>query len=67
MDVEDANDAGPSASHGVAETDLWVRNSPFAADHVAAGAFESAMQLLNSQCGIVNFAPLKPLFLDVYR
>ncbi|KZV85020.1 Coatomer, alpha subunit [Exidia glandulosa HHB12029] len=65
--VEDANDAGPSASHGVAESDLWVRNSPFAADHVAAGAFESAMQLLNSQCGIVNFAPLKPLFLDIYR
>ncbi|KZV97955.1 hypothetical protein EXIGLDRAFT_810456 [Exidia glandulosa HHB12029] len=65
--VEDANDAGPCASHGVAESDLWVRNSPFAADHVAAGAFESAMQLLNSQCGIVNFAPLKPLFLDIYR
>ncbi|EJD51205.1 coatomer subunit alpha-2 [Auricularia subglabra TFB-10046 SS5] len=63
----DAGDAGPSASHGINETDLWVRNSPFAADHVAAGDFKSAMQLLNSQCGIVNFEPLKPYFVEIYR
>ncbi|EJD40001.1 Coatomer, alpha subunit [Auricularia subglabra TFB-10046 SS5] len=63
----DAGDAGPSASHGINETNLWVRDSPFAADHVAAGDFKSAMQLLNSQCGIVNFEPLKPYFVEIYR
>ncbi|KAJ3344084.1 hypothetical protein HDU93_003247 [Gonapodya sp. JEL0774] len=51
---------------GNAVTEMWVRNSGLAADHVAAGSFETAMQLLNRQVGIVNFAPLKPLFLTVY-
>ena len=36
---------GGAASTGIAETELWTRNSPFAADHVAAGSFESAMQV----------------------
>jgi len=52
---------------GISEVEFWVRNSPFAADHVAAGSFETAMQLLNRQSGIVNFEPLKPLFLAGYR
>ncbi|EGN92902.1 hypothetical protein SERLA73DRAFT_65083 [Serpula lacrymans var. lacrymans S7.3] len=60
-------DLGAGAAPGVSETELWVRNSPFAADHVAAGSFDTAMQLLNRQLGIVNFALLKPLFLSIYR
>ncbi|ODM16985.1 putative coatomer subunit alpha [Aspergillus cristatus] len=52
---------------GSTEADLWTRNSPLAADHVAAGSFESAMQLLNRQVGAVNFAPLKGRFLEVYK
>ena len=52
---------------GIPEAELWVRNSPLAADHVAAGSFETAMGLLNRQVGVVNFAPLKPVFLGVYR
>ncbi|ODV91171.1 hypothetical protein CANCADRAFT_117644 [Tortispora caseinolytica NRRL Y-17796] len=51
---------------GVAETDLWVRNSPIAADHIAAGSFESAMQLLNRQVGISNFEPLRERFAEIY-
>ena len=39
---------GASAAPGADETELWVRNSPLAADHVAAGSFESAMQV--SRC-----------------
>ncbi|KAH8113922.1 coatomer subunit alpha-2 [Phellopilus nigrolimitatus] len=66
-EAEETPDLGAGASPGVNETDLWVRNSPFPADHVAAGSFESAMQLLSRQQGIVNFEPLKPLFLSVYR
>ncbi|KAK9341262.1 hypothetical protein LIPSTDRAFT_232700 [Lipomyces starkeyi NRRL Y-11557] len=56
-----------AAASGVSEADLWCRNSPVAADHVAAGSFASAMQLLNRQVGIVDFAPLKPRFLEVYQ
>ncbi|KAH8668453.1 coatomer alpha subunit [Xylariales sp. PMI_506] len=52
---------------GSSEADLWARNSPLAADHVAGGSFESAMNLLNRQVGAVNFAPLKPRFLEVYQ
>jgi coatomer protein complex subunit alpha (xenin) len=60
-------DLGAGATPGISETELWVNNSPFAADHVAAGSFETAMQQLNRQLGIVNFALLKPLFVSIYR
>ena len=43
----------------------WVQNSNLAADHIAAGSFETAMRLLNNQIGVVNFAPLKRIFLQV--
>jgi coatomer protein complex subunit alpha (xenin) len=42
----DAAELGAGAGTGVDETELWVRNSPFPADHVAAGSFESAMQVM---------------------
>ncbi|KAJ6495248.1 coatomer WD associated region-domain-containing protein [Mycena sanguinolenta] len=57
----------PGSTPGASEVEHWVRNSPLAADHVAAGSFETAMQLLNRQLGIVNFVDLKPLFLSIYR
>ena len=56
-----------SAQPGVSETELWVRNSPYAGDHIAAGSFETAMQVSGfspsnllpalsnlSSCSIVN-------------
>ncbi|TGZ84268.1 Coatomer, alpha subunit [Ascodesmis nigricans] len=52
---------------GSSEPDLWARNSPLAADHVAAGSFDTAMQLLNRQIAAVNFEPLKPRFLEIYQ
>ncbi|KAI9787681.1 MAG: hypothetical protein M1839_000212 [Geoglossum umbratile] len=52
---------------GSSEAELWARNSPLAADHVAGGSFDSAMQLLNRQVGAVNFRPLKPRFLEIYQ
>lgn len=55
------------AGAGSSEADLWARNSPIAADHVAGGSFETAMQLLNRQLGAVHFAPLKPRFLEIYQ
>lgn len=44
----------------------WVSGSSHAADHVAAGSFETAMQLLNRQIALVNFEPLQPKFVGVF-
>lgn len=59
----DSAETGPGSS----EADMWARNSPIAADHVAGGSFDTAMQLLNRQVGAVNFVPLKPRFLEIYQ
>jgi coatomer protein complex subunit alpha (xenin) len=71
VNVEEDNDfvnvERVDAGAGSSEADLWARNSPLAADHVAAGSFDTAMQLLNRQVGAVNFAPLKERFLEVYK
>jgi coatomer protein complex subunit alpha (xenin) len=61
-DVEGVQ-AGPTSS----EAELWARNSSLAADHVAAGSFDTAMQLLNRQVAVVNFEPLKPRFMEIYQ
>jgi len=66
-EVIEADELGPGANPGISETELWTRNSPFAGDHVAAGSYETAMQLLHRQFGIVNFAELKFLFISTYR
>lgn len=42
-------------------------NSNRPLDHIICGSFESAFQLLNRVYGIVNFAPLKELFLQIYQ
>lgn len=42
---EPEEELGAGITPGVSETALWVRNSPFAGDHVAAGYFETAMQV----------------------
>jgi len=55
-----------TVERGQPVTVQWVANSTCAADHVAAGSFETAMRLLNRQVGVINFAPLKPLFMDVF-
>lgn len=67
VNVDNADVPADSTGPGSSEADLWSRNSPLAADHVASGSFETAMQLLNRQVGAVNFAPLKPRFLEVYQ
>eukprot|EP01133_Synstelium_polycarpum_P002613 gene2613-3004_t len=51
---------GPSFSQ------IWTRNSNFAVDHIAAGSFETAMNIFNQQVGVVAFEPLKPLFMNVH-
>ncbi|KAF8496519.1 coatomer subunit alpha-2 [Russula emetica] len=67
VDADEAEELGPGAAPGVDETEIWTRNSPFVGDHVSAGSFETAMQLLNRQFGVVNFSLLKPLFVSTFR
>lgn len=50
-------------SVGLSLAARWSRDSSLAADHAAAGSFETAMQLLQRQLGIISFRPLKPIFL----
>lgn len=45
----------------------WTKTSRCPADHVAAGSFESAMELLHQQAGVVNFEPLRPLFMSLWE
>jgi coatomer protein complex subunit alpha (xenin) len=68
-DVEDdfVNVESAEAGAGSSEADLWARNSPLAADHAAAGSFDTAMNLLNRQVGAVNFKPLEDRFMEVYQ
>jgi len=44
-EVTEIEDLGAGATPGISEPELWVRNSPFAADHAAAGSFDTAMQV----------------------
>lgn len=55
------------AGGGSSEADMWSKTSPIAADHVAGGSYESAMQLLNRQVGAINFAPLEGRFQEIYQ
>ncbi|KAL9684682.1 hypothetical protein QQ045_022123 [Rhodiola kirilowii] len=51
---------------GMPVSQIWTQRSSLAAEHAAAGNFDTAMRLLSRQLGIKNFAPLKPLFLDLH-
>jgi len=68
-EVEDdfVNVESAEAGAGSSEADLWARNSPLAADHAAAGSFDTAMNLLSRQVGAVNFKPLESRFLEIYQ
>lgn len=44
----------------------WVDHSQLAAYHVAAGSFQSAMELLRRQIGLVDPSPLQPYFMHLY-
>jgi coatomer protein complex subunit alpha (xenin) len=43
------------------------KSSPIASDHISAGDFEAAMEMLNEQAGICNFEPLKPFFQRIFQ
>ncbi|KAK3013678.1 hypothetical protein RJ639_009648 [Escallonia herrerae] len=51
---------------GMPVTQIWVQKSSLAAEHAAAGNFDTAMHLLSRQLGIRNFTPLKTIFTDLH-
>ncbi|XP_077221600.1 coatomer subunit alpha-1-like [Tasmannia lanceolata] len=51
---------------GMPVSQIWIQKSSLAGEHAAAGDFDTAMRLLTHQLGIKNFAPLKPMFLDLH-
>eukprot|EP00262_Sarcandra_glabra_P020952 TRINITY_DN854_c0_g2_i1.p1 TRINITY_DN854_c0_g2~~TRINITY_DN854_c0_g2_i1.p1 ORF type:complete len:1231 (-),score=237.04 TRINITY_DN854_c0_g2_i1:419-4111(-) len=51
---------------GMPVNQIWTQKSSLAGEHAAAGNFDTAMRLLSRQLGIKNFAPLKPMFLDLH-
>jgi coatomer protein complex subunit alpha (xenin) len=44
-----------SMTPGISESEIWVRNSPLAADHIAAGSFDSAMTVRSSLLSPILF------------
>ncbi|PVV01350.1 hypothetical protein BB560_004233, partial [Smittium megazygosporum] len=51
---------------GEAYIDMYIRSSNLSVDYVTSGQFENAMNLLNQQLSVVNFRPLKEVFLQIY-
>ncbi|KAL0360610.1 UNVERIFIED_CONTAM: Coatomer subunit alpha-1 [Sesamum radiatum] len=51
---------------GMPVSQIWVQKSSLAAEHAAAGDFDTAMRLLSRQLGIKNFSPLKSQFIDIH-
>ncbi|KAI9180850.1 hypothetical protein LWI28_008710 [Acer negundo] len=51
---------------GMPVSQIWIQRSSLAAEHAAAGNFDTAMRLLTRQLGIKNFTPLKSMFLDLH-
>ena len=51
---------------GMATAQIWCSRSSHAADHIAAGSFDSAMQLLHRQIAAVHFKLMKTQMMLVF-
>ncbi|KAL8459082.1 hypothetical protein ACS0TY_036527 [Phlomoides rotata] len=51
---------------GMPVSQIWAQRSSLAAEHAAAGNFDTAMRLLSRQIGICNFLPLRSQFIDLH-
>lgn len=52
-------DLGAGATPGPSETELWLKNNSLAVDHVAAGSFETAMQVCSFKVALYRSTTLK--------
>jgi len=57
---------GFTLSMGDTAQTKWLKKRKLPCDLVAAGEFEEALGLLRRRLGIVNAAPLEPLFKEIY-
>lgn len=58
--------SGKNVPPGLTQQQKWARSCTVAGELVAAGAFSQAMQTMTRQSGVVNFAPLKHLFMHIH-
>jgi coatomer protein complex subunit alpha (xenin) len=65
-DDEESSDVYAVPQRGHAPSFYWPETSRLVADHVSAGAFDSAARILEETIGIVQLAPFKSLFLSIY-
>uniref|UniRef100_A0A0E0LYG5 Uncharacterized protein n=1 Tax=Oryza punctata TaxID=4537 RepID=A0A0E0LYG5_ORYPU len=66
FDAEEGEANEEDGEEGIPVSQIWTQKSSLAGEHAAAGNFDTAMRLLSRQLGIKNFAPLKPLLLDLH-
>ncbi len=66
-EVEMSGEEFVSPNPGPAMANQWSTNCHLPAEQVAAGAFDTAMRLLQRQAGITRFEPMKQQFLDIFR
>lgn len=72
MELETSNATRPGENYfsppinGTPLSQHWVNHSRLVVDHVLAGSFKSAFNLLNEQIGIVKFDAFKSLFMNLY-
>ncbi len=71
-DIADAPSAVAAAftapAPGVPASQKWLdKRTQMAAEHIAAGAFQSAASLLHRQIGVCSIEQLKPYFLDLHN
>ncbi|KAM1098516.1 hypothetical protein ACFX2I_015754 [Malus domestica] len=64
--VNASSSAFVAPTTGMPVNQIWIQRSSLAAEHAAAGNFDTAMRLLERQLGFKNFVPLKPMFLDLH-
>lgn len=55
----------PLPNEGPSIPSVWCSNSNAPSDHIVAGSFDTAMDLLHDQMGICYFEPLKSHFLNL--
>lgn len=66
LNVVEDEDTFQMATPGKPPAGCWVANSSHAADHLAAGASSSALQLLNRQIAASNFSVMKTNMINSY-
>lgn len=66
-DVDMSGEEFVSPNPGPAMANQWSTNCHLPAEQVAAGAFDTAMRLLQRQAGITRFEPMKKHFLNIFR